>query len=97
MVRSVHGGKKHRPNVYNTDAQIRSARSPLRLDFLWFCLIFGVVRMELHVNQVSPGILIFLLGFQQIYGLLIHRFSLSLVDRYETARRHMVYLHTPPL
>jgi len=53
--------------------------------------------MELHVNQVSPGILIFLLGFRQIYGPLIYLFSLSLVDRFETARRHIAHLHTPPL
>ena len=55
--------------------------------------------MELLVNQVSPGILIFLLGFRQIYGPLIYRFSLSLVYsyRYETAWRHMAHLHTPPL
>jgi len=45
MVRSVHGGKKHRPNAYNMDAQIRSARSPVQLDFLWFRLIFWFVRM----------------------------------------------------
>jgi hypothetical protein len=97
MVRTVHGGNKRRPNAYNMGAQIRSSRSPIQLDFLWFCLIFEVVRMELHVNQVSPGILILLLGFQQIYGPLIYRFSLSLVERYEIARRHMAHLHTPSL
>jgi hypothetical protein len=53
--------------------------------------------MELQVKQVSPGILIFLLGFQQIYGPLMYPFSLSLVDRYETARRHIAHLQTTPL